>query len=151
MQKLFEAQRDNLTISTDPARLDMDDVCDFLSRAYWAQGRPREKTERAFANSLVFGLYEGARQIGIARVVSDFAIFAYLCDFFIHENYRGRGMGKWMLETIFESPDLKSVRRWMLATHDAHGLYAQYGFKTPDRPENWMEWLRPFPEEGQGV
>ncbi|MEK7846536.1 MAG: N-acetyltransferase, partial [Nitrospinota bacterium] len=80
MQKYFETQRNGLTLSTDPARLDMDAVCDFLARAYWAQGRPRERTERAFTHSLVFGLYDGARQIGMARVVSDFAIFAYLCD-----------------------------------------------------------------------
>ncbi|MEW5939723.1 MAG: GNAT family N-acetyltransferase [Chloroflexota bacterium] len=151
MQKYFETQRGNLTISTDPARLDMDAVCDFLSRAYWAKGRSRAVTERAFAHSLVFGLYEGTRQIGLARVVSDFAIFAYLCDFFIHEDYRGRGVGQWMLKTIFEYPDLKTIRRWMLATSDAHTLYARYGFKSPGQPETWMEWLRPFPEEfGRG-
>ena len=148
MSNYFESQRDNLTLSTDPARLDMDAVCDFLSRAYWAKGRPRAATERAFARSLVFGLYDGARQVGIARVVSDFAIFAYLCDFFIHEDYRGRGVGKWLLDTIFTHPELKTVRRWMLATSDAHELYARYGFKSPGQPEIWMEWLRPFPEEG---
>ena len=147
MQKHFEIQRDGWTISTDPARLDMDAVCDFLSRAYWAKGRPRAATERAFANSLVFGLYEGTRQIGMARVVSDFAIFAYLCDFFIHEDYRGRGAGQWMLQTIFAHPDLKDMRRWVLATNDAQGLYARYGFTQVSHPETWMEWLRPFPGE----
>ena len=147
MPNYFESRRDHLTISTDPTRLDMDAVCDFLARAYWAKGRPRAATERAFVNSLVFGLYNGTRQIGMARVVSDFAIFAYLCDFFIHEDYRGHGVGQWMLQTIFDHPDLKGMRRWMLATSDAHGLYARYGFQSPGRPETWMEWLRPFPEE----
>jgi GNAT superfamily N-acetyltransferase len=147
MQKHLEIHRSGLTISTDPERLDMDTVCDFLARAYWAKGRPRAATERAFASSLVFGLYDGTRQVGMARVVSDLAVFAYLCDFFIHEDYRGRGAGQWMLKTIFEYPDLKNMRRWMLATSDAHGLYARYGFNSPSQPETWMEWLRPFPEE----
>ncbi len=148
MQNHFETQRDGLTLSTDPARLDMDAVCDFLSRAYWAQGRPRAATERAFANSLAFGLYDGTRQIGMARVVSDFAVFAYLCDVFIHEDYRGNGVGKWMLESILDHPDLKSIRRWMLATRDAHGFYRRYGFDAPHDPGFWMERLRPFPEQG---
>ena len=148
MQKYFESQRGGFTISTDPARLDFDAIHDFLTRAYWATGRPREATERAYAHSLVFGLYDGSRQIGVARVLSDTAIFAYLMDVFVHEDYRARGLGKWLLETIFEHPDLKNVRRWMLATSDAHELYARYGFKSPSRPDSWMERLKPFPEEG---
>jgi GNAT superfamily N-acetyltransferase len=147
MPEYFESQRDEFLISTDPARLDFDSVCDFLRRAYWAQGRPRAATERAYAHSLVFGLYDGSRQIGVARVLSDFAIFAYLMDVFVHEDYRGRGLGKWLLETIFEYPELKYVRRWMLATSDAHELYACYGFKSPSQPDSWMEKLKPFPEE----
>ncbi len=147
MQKYFETQRDGLTLSADPARLDMDAVCDFLSRAYWAQGRPRAVTERAFENSLAFGLYDGTRQIGMARVVSDFAVFAYLCDVFIHEDYRGNGIGKWMLESILDHPDLKTIRRWMLATRDAHEFYRRYGFGAPHDPKSWMERLRPFPDE----
>jgi GNAT superfamily N-acetyltransferase len=147
MQPLFESHRDGLTISTDPARLDFDAICDFLTRAYWARGRPREATERAYAHSLVFGLYDGSRQIGVARIVSDYAIFAYLMDVFIHEDHRGRGLGKWLLETILEYPDLKNVRRWMLATSDAHELYARYGFKSTRQPELWMERLKPFAGE----
>jgi GNAT superfamily N-acetyltransferase len=147
MQILFETHRDGLTISTDPARLDLDAICDFLTRAYWAKGRPREATERAYAHSLVFGLYDGSRQIGVARVLSDTAIFAYLMDVFVHEDYRGRGLGKWLIETIFEYPDLKNVRRWMLATSDAHELYARYGFKSPSQQDSWMEKLKPFPNE----
>jgi GNAT superfamily N-acetyltransferase len=147
MQRYFESHRDKFTISVDPARLDFDAICDFLRRAYWAKGRPREATERAYSHSLVFGLYDGSRQIGVARVLSDYAIFAYLMDVFVHEDYRGRGLGKWLLETIFEYPDLKNVRRWMLATSDAHELYARFGFESPGQPDLWMERLKPFPGE----
>lgn len=147
MQKYFEAHRDNLIISTDPSRLDFDAICDYLSRAYWAKGRPRAATERAYANSLVFGLYDGSRQIGMARVASDLSVFAYLMDVFVHEDYRGQGVGAWLLETVFTYPDLKTVRRWMLATDDAHELYARFGFKLLSEPGKWMDWIRPFPEE----
>jgi GNAT superfamily N-acetyltransferase len=110
-----------------------------LTRAYWAKERSREHTERAFANSLVFGVYEGERQIGFARVVSDYAIFAYLCDVFIHEDYRGRGLSKWLMETIHGHPDLQGLRRWALITSDAHGLYQQFGWSLLANPERWME------------
>ena len=147
MPHFFETQRKNITISTDPARLDMEIICDFLARSYWANTRPRAKTELAIANSLVFGLYDGAQQIGVARVVSDCAVVAYLCDVFIHEDYRGRGLGKWLLESILTHPDLKDVRRWLLATDDAHELYQRYGFETLSEPEHWMQRLRPFAGE----
>ncbi len=149
MPQLLEAQKDDYTISTDPARLDMDVICDFLTRAYWAAGRPRERTERAFANSLVFGLYDGNKQIGLARVVSDYAIFAYLCDVFINEDYRAHGLGKWLIETVMSHPDLQGLRRWTLATRDAHELYRQFGWNDMQNPEKWMEILRPFPGERQ--
>src|SRR6266508_2358108 len=119
MPQIIEAHRDHFTISTDPARLDIDAICDFFTRAYWASGRPRERTARALQNSLVFGVYEDDKQIGIARVVSDYAIFAYLCDVFIHEDYRAHGLGKWLMQTILEHPDLKEMRRWVLVTRDA--------------------------------
>ncbi|MBL8101054.1 MAG: GNAT family N-acetyltransferase [Anaerolineales bacterium] len=147
MPQIFQTNRDSFTISTDPARLDMNAVHDFLSRAYWAKGRPRERTEAAFANSLVFGIYEGSHQVGMARVVSDFSIVAYLCDVFIHEEYRGHGLGKWLVQSILEHPDLKSIRRWLLATDDAHGLYQQFDFIQLTDPEKWMQRLRPFPGE----
>lgn len=149
MTTFLETQRDTFTISTDPSRLDLDVICDFLTRAYWATGRPRERTERALKHSLVFGLYDGSRQIGLARVVSDYAVFAYLCDVFIHEDYRGRGLGKWLMETVMSHPDLQGLRRWTLATSDAHGLYRQFGFDAPTKPESWMEMFRPFPGEGR--
>ncbi|HKG55225.1 MAG TPA: GNAT family N-acetyltransferase [Anaerolineales bacterium] len=147
MPQIIEAHRDNFTISTDPARLDMDVICGFLRRAYWANTRPRERTERAIENSLVFGVYDGDQQIGVARVVTDYSIFAYLCDVFIHENYRAHGLGKWLIKTIMEHPDLKDIRRWVLITTNAHGLYKQFGFTSMEDPEHWMQVFKPFPEE----
>lgn len=148
MPQIIEVKKDNFTISTDPSRLDVDAIADMLTRAYWALGRPRERTERAIANSLVFGVYDDDKQIGIARIVSDYAIFAYLCDVFIHEDYRARGLGKWLMETVRSHPDLQGLRRWVLATHDAHELYKQYGFTPLENPQNWMEILNRFSGEG---
>ncbi len=142
MPQIFETHRDNFTISTDFNRLDIDAVCDFLKRAYWANTRPRERTEKALQNSLVFGLYERDRQIGLGRVVSDYSVFAYLCDVFIHEDYRTHGLGKWLIQTIMDHPDLKDVRRWVLVTNDAHGLYKQFGFASITDPEHWMQNFR---------
>lgn len=147
MNKFYAVQKENFSISTDPARLNIDSIYSFLERAYWAQGRPRERTERALKNSLVFGLYENQKQIGLARVVTDYAIFAYLCDVFIHEDYRAHGLGKWLIETVMAHPDLQGLRRWTLATRDAHGLYKQFGWDALADPTGWMEILRPFPGE----
>lgn len=143
----FETERDGFMISTDPARLDVDAIVDMLTRAYWAIGRPRDRTERAIRNSLVFGVYAGDKQIGVARVVTDHSIFAYLCDVFILEEYRSHGLGKWLLETILEHPELKEMRRWLLVTNDAHRLYRQYGFTDIADPEHWMQKLQRFPGE----
>ena len=148
MQKILEARREQFTISTDPARLDVDTICDFLTRAYWAKGRPRERTERALANSLVFGLYDREKQIGLARVVTDYAVFAYLCDVFIHEDYRAHGLGKWLMEIVHSHPDLQGLRRWTLATRDAHELYRQFGWDALANPDGWMEIFHPFAGEG---
>jgi len=137
MPQLIEVHRNNFMISTDTARLDLDAIVDMLARAYWANGRSRETMARSFQHSLVFGLYNGARQIGLARVVSDYATFAWLCDVFIHEDYRSHGLGKWLMETIISHPDLQSLRR----LRDAHGLYAQFGWKPLSSPERWMEKL----------
>jgi GNAT superfamily N-acetyltransferase len=147
MTQIMEIHRDQFTISTDTSRLDMNTVYDFLSRSYWAKTRPREYTDMAFTNSLVFGMYEGNRQIGMARVVTDFCIVAYLCDVFIHEDFRGHDLGKWLMQSMLEHPDLKHIRRWLLATDDAHGLYQQFGFEQLTDAEKWMQRLRPFPGE----
>ena len=149
MPHIIEVHRENFTISTDPTRLEMDTIVDLLTRAYWAKGRPRERTERAIANSLVFGVYDGVKQIGLARVISDYAVFAYLCDVIIHEDYRAQGLGKWLMETIHNHPDLQSLRRWTLATRDAHELYRQFGWETLANPASWMEILQPFVGEGR--
>lgn len=139
MPTILETHRDNLTISTDPSRLDLDAITAMLARAYWAKGRTRDVIARYIQYSLVFGLYDGERQIGLARIVSDYTTFAWLCDVFIHEDYRGKGLGKWLLETIIAHPDLQGLRRFILMTRDAHGLYAQYGFKPLASPDNMME------------
>jgi GNAT superfamily N-acetyltransferase len=138
MQKIFEVKRYNFTISTDPSRLDVDRICGFLARSYWANDRPRERIERSLANSLVFGMYDETRQIGLARVVTDFATFAWLCDVFIEETYRGKNLGKWLMESVLSHPDLQGLRRWLLATRDAHGLYSRFGWAPLKNPERWM-------------
>jgi len=138
MPQIIESHRDQFTISTDPARLDIDAIADMLTRAYWAKGRTRDIIARYVQHSLAFGVYDGYRQIGLARVVSDYTTFAWLCDVFIHEDYRGHGIGKWLIETVHSHPDLQGLRRWMLATRDAHGLYEQFGWTLIDHPERWM-------------
>ena len=139
MSDIFEIERGGYSISTDPARLDIDAIADMLSRSYWAHARTRENLERALEYSLVFGLYEGSRQIGLARVVTDYGVFAYLCDVLVHEEYRGKGLGKWLLETVHSHPALQNLRRWLLATRDAHGLYEKFDWKSLKDPERWME------------
>ena len=138
---MIETHRGSFTISTDPSRLDVDAIADMLTRAYWAKGRTRDLIARYIQHSLTFGLYDGNRQIGLARVVSDYTTFAWLCDVFIHEDYRGRGLSKWLMETIHAHPDLQGLRRWLLATRDAHGLYEQFGWTPLDHPERWMNKL----------
>jgi GNAT superfamily N-acetyltransferase len=135
---MIKVHRDNYTISTDPSRLDIEAITDMLKRAYWAQGRTREMIARYLQHSLVFGLYHEGKQIGLARVVSDYTTFAWLCDVFIHEDHRGHGLGKWLMETIHAHPDLQGLRRWALITRDAHSLYQQFGWMPLDSPENWM-------------
>jgi GNAT superfamily N-acetyltransferase len=126
-------------ISTDPARLDVDVVHGFLSRSYWAADVPRSVVERSIRGSLCFGLYEWARQTGFARVVSDYATFAYLADVFVLESHRGRGLSKWLMECVRSHPDLQGLRRWLLATRDAHSLYGRFGFAPLAQPSRFME------------
>lgn len=139
----MEWRRGDFTISTDPTRLDRAAVHEFLTNSYWARRIPREVVDRSIDNALCFGIYEGERQIGFARVISDLATFAYLSDVFVLESYRGRGLGKWLMEAVFAHPDLQNLRRWMLATNDAHGLYRQFGFSELARPERIMEMVVP--------
>ena len=135
---------DGFVISTDKSRLQFDVIQHFLSdESYWAQNRTPEQTRTAIENSFCFGLFHGDRQIGFARVVTDQATFAYLGDVFVLGEYRGRGLSKWLMETIIAHPDLQGLRRWTLATRDAHGLYEQYGFGPLVHPDRWMERTAP--------
>lgn len=139
-----EWQRGEYTISTDNNRLDTRTIHDFIAnQSYWAQGRPIETMQRALDNSLNFGLYRNDQQIGFARVVTDYATFAWIADVFVLPEHRGRGLSKWLMELILSHPELQGFRRWVLATKDAHSLYARFGFIALHRPERWME--RPDP------
>jgi GNAT superfamily N-acetyltransferase len=126
-------------VDTDPERLDLEVVHGFLAASYWARGIPLEVVRRSLRGSLCFGLYDGERQIGFARVVSDRATFAYLADVFVLESERGRGLARLLMDAIVAHPDLQGLRRWMLATRDAHGLYARYGFTPLPDPEPFMQ------------
>ena len=136
----MEWQKDNYTISTDRSRLDLDAIHRFLSKeSYWAKNRTLEQTTTAIENSICFGVYKGEQQVGFARVVTDRATFAYLGDVFINNEFRGRGLSKWLMEAIVSHPELQGLRRWLLATRDAHGLYEQFGFSALRLPDRWME------------
>ena len=133
------------TISTDRARIDLGVVHRFISEeSYWGRGRPLEVVRRSVENSLPFGVYRGAEQVGFARVVTDYATFAWLADVFVLQGHRARGLSKWLMEVVLSHPKLQGFRRWVLATKDAHGLYRQFGFEELRRPERWME--RPDPQ-----
>jgi GNAT superfamily N-acetyltransferase len=137
-------ERDDYLISTDRSRLDVELIHEFLSKAtYWAVGRKRDVVQRSIENSLPFGIYKGNNQIGFARVVTDYATFAWVADVFVLPEYRGRGLSKWLMEIILAHPQLQGFRRWVLATKDAHSLYERFGFIPLHRPERWME--RPDP------
>jgi GNAT superfamily N-acetyltransferase len=141
---MMECTRNGFTISTDKSRLDVPAIHDFLCNfSYWARNVPLATVQKSIENSLCFGVYEGDRQVGFARVISDYAVFAYLADVFILEAYRGRGLAKWLVACIISYPELQGLRRWMLATKDAHGLYAQYGFNPLSKPERFMEASQP--------
>ena len=173
---IADYHRGEFTISTDPARLDLDLIHGFLTNCYWAKGIPREVVVRSIEHSLCFGVYDvsgqnnprslkggetlrraqgrlwgtptrsGALQspqVGFARVISDFATVAYLGDVFVLESHRGRGLSKWMMECIMQHPALQGLRRWILLTRDAHGLYAQSGFTPLKSPERYMELHHP--------
>ena len=140
--------RGEYEISTDPQRLDVAAVHAYLTQSYWSPGIPRAVVERTIANSLCFGLYCGAEQVGFARVVTDRATFAYLADVFILDPHRGKGLSKWLMEFVKGHEDLQGLRRFMLATRDAHGLYRQFGFTELANPSRMMEILQPNVYQG---
>ena len=137
-------EREGYVISTDRSRLNIDLIHDFLSKtSYWAIDRARDVVERSIDNSLSFGVYKGNDQVGFARVVTDYATFAWIADVFVLPEHRGQGLSKWLMDVMLSHSQLQGFRRWVLATKDAHGLYEHYGFIPLHRPERWME--RPDP------
>jgi len=137
--------KNGFLISTDQSMLDFEVIYNYLNKeSYWARGIPKEKLRKAIENSICFGVYHHDKQVGLARVISDKATFAYICDVFIIEKYRRQSLSKWLIQSIVNYPDLQGLRRWSLATADAHGLYSQFGFTTITRPERWMEIFKPY-------
>lgn len=131
-------------IDTDKRRLDLSAIHRFLSQeSYWAKNRTMEQTLTAIENSLCFGVFCGREQVGFARVITDKATFAYIGDVFILEEHRGKGLSKWLMEIVVAQPDLQGLRRWLLATYDAHGLYRHFDFDGLKHPERWMERTAP--------
>jgi len=140
---VMEFQRGEFLISTDRSRLDLGVIHGFLTNCYWAKGIPREVVARSIEHSLCFGVYDGSgAQVGFARVVSDFATVAYLGDVFVLESHRGRGLSKWLMGCVMQHPALQNLRRWILLTRGAHGLYTQFGFTPVKSPERYMELHR---------
>ena len=141
-----EWRRGDYTISTDPARLNVEAVHEFLStQSYWARGRDFETVRRAVENSLPFGVYREGRQVGFARVVTDYATFAWLADVYVLDEFRGEGLGKWLVEVILSHPELQHLRRWILGTRDAHELYRRFGFTEIEQPQFYMHRLEAAP------
>lgn len=129
MEKTTDFQKDGYTISTNPSRLDLQVIHQYLSRdSYWAQNIPLEVVERSIANSFCFGIYYNSEQVGFARLITDKATFAYLADVFLLPEHRGKGLSKWLMTVIHSHPEMQGLRRWMLGTRDAHGLYKQFGW-----------------------
>lgn len=136
----FQVQQNEFLISTDGQKLDIPLIHTFLSGdSYWSQGIPLEAVERSLKHSLCFGLYHREQQIGFARVITDYATFAYVGDVFVVPAWRRKGLSKWLVQTILEHPELQGFRRWLLVTADAHGLYEQFGFTCITQPEKFMQ------------
>jgi GNAT superfamily N-acetyltransferase len=133
----------NIEISTDRSRLDIATIHAFLTESYWVPGVTRDAVEKCIKHSLCFGVYADGRQIGFARIVTDYVRFAHLLDVFVLPEFRGQGIAKLLMNNILSHPELQTITRCMLHTRDAHGLYAQFGFTAPARPERLMELLRP--------
>ena len=152
MPPIHSWHRPPYAVSTDPARLDLDVVHGYLAASYWASGIPRDLVRQSIAGSLAVGVYEAAdegreRQVGFARVITDYATFNYLADVFVLESHRGRGLGVWLVECLLAVPELQSARTWLLATRDAHELYRRFGF-TEVQPGRYMAKRRERPYEG---
>lgn len=136
-------QKDEFTITTDKSKFDIAVIHQFLTHSYWSPGVPVATVQKSIEGSLCFGVFHDGRQVGFARVITDKATFAYLADVFIIEEYRGKGLSKWLMEIITGHPDLQGLRRFLLATRDAHGLYRQFGFSVLPSAENLMQIHNP--------
>jgi GNAT superfamily N-acetyltransferase len=137
-----EWSRGEYTISSDARRLDIDVIHGFLVASYWAEGRPRERVVQSLEHSLPFGLYLRKEQVGFARVVTDYVVVAFLADVFVLAPHRGNGLGRWLVDVVTNAPELRLIRRWLLGTRDAHGLYREFGFSEP-KPNALMERVNP--------
>jgi len=146
---VHEWRRGEYSISTDKDRLDFAVIHGFLTMSYWAAGVPMDVVKRSIEHSLAFGVYKEDQQVGFARIITDYATFAYLGDVFILEPFHGRGLSKWLMEVIVGHPQLQGLRRWVLLTRDAHGLYRKVGFTELSHPERFMEMY--FPDVYKGV
>jgi GNAT superfamily N-acetyltransferase len=135
----MELKQGNFELSTDKNRMQIDVIYRFLQKSYWANKRSIEVIKKSIENSLSFGIFAGERQVGFARVITDYSTFAWIADVFIDEEFRGQGLSKWLMQSMLCHPDLQGMRRWVLATKDAHTLYSQFGFTALNKPERWME------------
>jgi GNAT superfamily N-acetyltransferase len=135
----FEWRRGRYLVSTDLARLDVAGTAAFLDTTYWAHGRPQSIVRRSIEGSIAFGVYDGEQQVGFARVVTDRATFAWVCDVFIRDSHQGRGLGIWLMRCVLAHPELQELRRWLLASTDARGLYQRLGFTPLPAPERFMQ------------
>ena len=135
--------KDNFCITTDKGKIDIAYVHQFLAQSYWAKNIPLSVVQQSVKGSLCFAVLYNKKTIGFARVITDEATFAYLADVFIDEPYRGIGLSKWLVQTILAYPSLQHLRRFMLATRDAHGLYSQFGFEPISHPERWLQIHKP--------
>lgn len=133
--RIHEKTHQEFLLSTDKTKLQIDTIHSFLQRSHWAANRPLATIVKSIEHSLCYGIYRNSAQLGFARLVTDYSTYAYLCDVFIDEKYRGRGLSKWMMSCIMENPDLSQLRRFTLATKDAHGLYEKFGFKSLSQEE----------------
>ena len=138
---IFTAEKDDFIISTDKLKLDIGSIHEYLFKeAYWCKNISLEIVKTSIHNSVCFGMYHQEKQIGFARVITDNATFGYLADVFIVNDYRGRGLSKWLMQCILSHPELQGFRSWLLGTRDAHGLYTQFGFKPLEHPERFMRY-----------
>jgi len=139
MEMLYERKLGRFELTTEKKRMQLDVIYRFLQKSYWANKRTLDAIKKSIEYSLPFGIFDGDKQVGFARVITDYATFAWIADVFIDEDYRGQGLSKWLMESMLAHPELQDLRRWVLATKDAHSLYSQFGFKLLGKPERWME------------